>query len=735
MRAATKPKAILSQYIFCKVSMALCLCVLCSYDLRLPIYSLAVYFSFEEASQLLKREFTSFDLAVVVHELKNSILGSRVGNVYQLNPKTLLFKLHMPEKPIFWLIVEAGRRLHLTSYALEKPSKPPAFCMALRKHLRGCWLVDVEQYKFERVAVFYFKTKAGGLRLVLELFGDGNVILVDNGGKIVQALVYKRMRDRNIIRGETFVFAPSSGRNPLEVGGEEFAVGLRAFGDVEVVRAIVRLLSIGGLYAEEVLLRAGVDKAKSCSALGSAEVNAIFGCLQDLLSAVSCGRFEPSIVLDAEGWFVDVVPFRLKRYGEFQHRPYGSFNEALDEFYLHFSVVEGAAADLEVEALRREADRLRRILKGQEEALAKAESEVEANRRIGDAIYAHASELQMLLDRFLVGRESRGGWSSIVSEVLAEKKAGLKPSVFFEAFDPKGFLVHVCVDGLRFDLDLHFSLFENAGRFYEMSKRARQKLEGARAALKETRRRLMEAEAKIGEAEALGRAKPAEILEALAKRRIKRKEWFEKFRRFLSSEGFLVVAGRDAVSNEVLVKKYTEPNDIVFHADVVGAPFVVVKTSGKKPSEQTLREAAEFAAALSRGWREGLASVDVYWVRPDQLSKAGPSGEYVPHGAFAISGKRNWLRGMPLRLAVGFSVKDDGEIEFVGGPVDAVKAMAKAYAVIVPGDQSGREFFRLVLRVLADGAPKEMREKLLRASIEDVRSFIPYGKGRILEMR
>ncbi|MEM3666882.1 MAG: ribosome rescue protein RqcH [Candidatus Bathyarchaeia archaeon] len=682
----------------------------------------------------MKREFTSFDLAVVVRELKNSILGSRVGNVYQLNPKTLLFKLHRPEKPVFWLVLEAGRRLHLTSYALEKPLRPPAFCMALRKHLRGGWLVDVEQYRFERVAVFYFKTMAGGLRLVLELFGDGNFVLVDEGGRILQALVYKRMRDRNIIRGETFVFAPSSGRNPLEVGGEEFAVGLRGFGDVEVVRAIVRLLSIGGLYAEEVLLRAGVDKAKPCSALSSAEVNAIFGCLQDLLSAVSRGRFEPSIVLDADGGFVDVVPFRLRRYGEFQHRPYGSFNEALDEFYLRFSVVEEASADLEVEALRREADRLRRVLKGQEEALAKAESEVEANRRIGDAIYAHAGELQMLLDRFLVGGESGVGWSRIVSGVLAEKEAGLRPSVFFEAFDPKGFFVHVCVDGLRFGLDLHCSLFENAGRFYERSKRARQKLEGVRAALEETRRRLMEVEAKIGEAEALGRVKPVEALEALAKRRIKRKEWFEKFRWFLSSEGFLVVAGKDAVSNEVLVKKYAEPHDIVFHADVVGAPFVVVKTGGKRPSEQTLREAAEFAAALSRGWREGFASVDVYWVMPDQLSKAGPSGEYVPHGAFAISGKRNWLRGIPLRLAVGASAREDGEIEFMGGPVDAVRARARAYAVIVPGDQGGKEFFRLVLRVLAEKAPKMLREKLLGSSIEEIRNFIPYGRGRILEI-
>jgi len=282
-------------------------------------------------------------------------------------------------------------------------------------------------------------------------------------------------------------------------------------------------------------------------------------------------------------------------------------------------------------------------------------------------------------------------------------------------------------------LDLRRDLYANASRFYERGKRAKRRLKGAQTALEETRKKLEEAETRIKEAKALEKVKPVEALEEVAERKVKRKEWFEKFRWFVSSDGFLVVAGKDAVSNEVLVKKYTEDNDVVFHADVAGAPFVAIKTEGKKLSEQCLREAGEFAAAFSRGWREGFASIDVYWVKPDQLSKGGDSGEYVPRGAFVVRGKRNWMRGVPLKTAVGVIAEKNGEVRFLGGPVDSVKAKTNAYIVVMPGDLEGKSFLKSILKTLAMKLPKRFREKASKASVEEIREYIPYSKGRIFE--
>jgi predicted ribosome quality control (RQC) complex YloA/Tae2 family protein len=606
--------------------------------------------------------------------------------------------------------------------------------MALRKYLRNSRLTSLEQYEFERIVVLSFKTSAGVVRLVLELFGEGNVILVGEDGRILQALSYKRMRDRNILCGEVFVFPPSSGKNPSKIGKEEFRSILKGVGDVEVVRAVARFLGVGGVYAEEALLRAGVDKTKHCDALGEKEIDSISDGLRALLSRVQTRDLEPTIVLDESDSLLDVVPFKLKRYEGFRLQSYEGFNEALDEFYARVTAVEKALAGVEVDRLQREAERLKRIIADQEKVMAEAEAKADRDKRIGDTIYAYSGAFQALLDKFSVGKQMGKNWNAVVSEVLSEKKAGLKPSVFFESLDAKGLTANVCVEGLIFGLELQRSLFENAASFYERGKKARQKLEGARAALEDSRRKLAEVEKKMHKAEELEQVKPAEAMQELAKHKVKHKEWFEKFRWFVSSDGFLVVAGKDATSNEVLVKKYTEDKDVVFHADIVGAPFVVVKTEGKKPSEQCLREAGEFAAAFSRGWREGFGSVDVYWVRPEQLSKGGPSGESVAHGAFVVRGERNWMRGTPLRIAVGVAISDrESRARIGGGPVEAVRAKLNTYVVIVPGDVEGKELFNRVLTSLGRKLSRELRETVLNVSIEEIREFIPYGKGRILE--
>jgi predicted ribosome quality control (RQC) complex YloA/Tae2 family protein len=677
---------------------------------------------------LPKKEFTSFDIAVVVHELKETIADSRVNKVYQFNEKTLVLKLHKTDKPPLRLVMEAGRRLHLTAYALKPPSRPPAFCMALRKYLSGAWVDSVEQYEFERVVTVHFRTKTGVFKLVLEIFGEGNIILTGEKDEILQALVFKRMRDRDIVRNEVYQFPPAIGKNPFKVSRQELEDSLKGLGDVEIVRAMARFLGVGGFYAEEILLRADVDKTKLCSALSSAEVDAIFQALQSLLSAVSDFKTEPHIVLTEGGSFLDAVPFKLKRYEGLQVQPYGTFNEALDEFYLRATAAEKAGASVKVDKLTQEAYRLKRVIAEQEKALGEDEAKAERDKSIGDVIYAHTSEFQTLLNRFATAKQEGRDWNALVSEIMDAKGSGRAPEAFVESFDSRNLLANVCVDNMRFSLNLRRTLYENAAEYYTRGKKAKQKSAGAVAALEESRRKLAEIEKKIREAEA-AKTKPVEVMEELVKRKVKRKEWYEKFRWFTSSDGFLVVAGKDAVSNEVLVKKYAEAGEPVFHAEIAGAPFVVVKTESKAPSEQVLREAGELAAAFSRAWREGSGSTDVYWVNPSQLSKSGPSGEYVAHGAFAVSGKRNWIRGVPLQLAVG--VVGGEKFRFVGGPVEAVKAKTKAYVTLVPGEATGKEFLKRILQALAFQLPKEQRERVGKASIEQIREFVPYTKGRL----
>jgi predicted ribosome quality control (RQC) complex YloA/Tae2 family protein len=317
----------------------------------------------------------------------------------------------------------------------------------------------VEQPEFERVVTLSFETKTAKPRLVLELFGEGNIILTSEKDEILQALVFKRMRDRNILRGEFYVLPPSSGRNPFEVKNDELENALKNSGNVEVVRALARFLGVGGVYAEEILLRAGVEKTKHCNELTNSEINALHDSFQGLLSTVSGFKIEPGIVLSEDGSFLDVVPFRLKRFEAFKSQAYTSFNEALDEFYLRLTLAEKTAgAASKVDELNREAERLKRVISEQERALHEAEAKAERDKRIGDAIYAHSSELQALLDAFSNAKREGKEWNVIASEILAAKRSGKSQSLF-ESFDARNQALNLCADDLRFSMSLQRTLF------------------------------------------------------------------------------------------------------------------------------------------------------------------------------------------------------------------------------------------------------------------------------------
>ena len=668
----------------------------------------------------MKTGMSSFDVAALVPEVNRAVKGARIDNIYQTSHNTLLFKLRYRDQPPLHLIMEAGKRFHLTVYPLKRLRSPPGFCMALRKHLKNGRVAGLQQHEFERTVVVRVERKEGEFQLVLELFGDGNLILVSPQNVILQALVYRRMRDRNVWRGEAFQFAPPSGRNPLQLSLQDLAE-IKTLGDLEVVRALTKFLSIGGLYSEEILLRAQVDKGKPCRSLTEGELHRIFQHLSQMLSTVTAGETEPSVVLDGEGGWVDVTPIPLKKHNGLAWKRYETFNEALDEYYTKAGVEEGAAeATQEVE---RELAKQERILQRQQEALKDLRAKVEKNRRIGDLIYRHLQELQNLLKRVMEEKRAGKPWGEVTLNLLREKEEGRIPAVHFHSLKPERLLLNVAIEDVAFPLDLRRSVQASAARCYEGAKKAEKKIRGAEKALRETEARIRELRRQRDE-------RVRERPEAPPRRR--RRAWYEKFRWFRSSDGFLVIGGRDATTNEVLIKRHMEPHDQVLHADIHGAPFVLIKTTGKSPPETTVKEAAQLASSYSRAWREGLGAVDVYWVLPQQVSRSPPSGQYLRKGSFMISGTRNYVRNVPLRVAVG--IKEEEEyLLVVGGPPEAVANQASVSVEITQGRKNSGELAKQIRGLLAERAPENLRRRILRIPLEEIQGFIPPGGGAVAQ--
>ncbi len=227
---------------------------------------------------------------------------------------------------------------------------------------------------------------------------------------------------------------------------------------------------------------------------------------------------------------------------------------------------------------------------------------------------------------------------------------------------------------MKVSIDTKKSVEGNAAIYYEKSKKLKKKLKGAKEALQKSLRKLKDLKLKkIKEEE-------SELKEKEEEKTGYDKKWYHKFRWFVSSEGFLVVGGRDATSNEIVIKKHTGKDDLVFHTDMAGSPFFVVKSNNKKIGEKTIEEAADATVTFSKAWKLGMQTTSVFYVKPEQVSKKAQSGEYLQHGAFMIRGKTNYIENR-VNCAVGITEK--GEI--MAGPVEAIKKNCEKYAELEQG--------------------------------------------------
>jgi predicted ribosome quality control (RQC) complex YloA/Tae2 family protein len=661
---------------------------------------------------------TSFDIAALTLELIRALQGARINNIYQINSTTLLLKLRQSNNPTLNLLIEAGKRIHLTSYAIDKPLTPSPFCSALRKYLLNGLIQKIRQIEFERIISFDVKTKYGDFQLVIELFGKGNIILVNQQNQIVHALTYRRMRDRNIIRGEVFKLPPTAGLDPAKAS-IEYLKKLREIGQTEVVIGLTKLLALGGLYAEEVLLNSGIDKNMPCEQLEDEQISKILQEIAVICSKLSTGELNPGIVVDENGNWIDVIPFPLNIYKGKKFEAFSSFNEALDEYFTKISAEKTKILKAEKIMLwRREQER---ILRQQLEQLEELKKSSEINRKVGDLIFSHLHDLQTLISIVAAARRSGESLDQTSSRLLSDKEKGRIPAVYFERFSPERREFYVSLEGMVFPLDFGLSAQENAARFYEKAKKADQKMKGVLEAIEVTKSKLESLEKQQLEIKTQ--------MQKPVKKRVK--AWYEKFHWFYTSEGLLTIGGRDAATNEILIKRYMEPGDLVFHADFSGAPFVLLKTGGKQPSQISVSEAAQFEVSYSRAWRNALGSADVYWVRPEQISKSPPAGEYLRKGMFMIYGQRNYIRGVPLRLAIGIKKTDD-QLHVIGGPPSAIQSQTNIYIELVPVKRFSKKLAEEIRLKLAEKAGN-LRGQVLALPIEEFQPFIPAGGAEIVQ--
>ena len=656
------------------------------------------------------KSMSNVDIFTISNELNNLLSGARVDKSFQPTKDIVVMRFHVPRTGRIDLVMQCGSRIHTSQYPLENPTTPPTFPMLLRKRVKGAHVVSIKQHHFDRVVEIRVK-KDKFYTIIVELFDKGNIILLDDENNIILPLKRKRLSSRDISSKIEYSFPEERGINPINTNENEFK---ELFNDYEsdVVRTLARN-GLGSLYAEEIIKRANeiteLDKNTPNGELTEPQLDSLYIGFKKLFNNLTEGQIKPQIVKNDSK--EDVVALDLKKYESYEKTYFETFNEACDEFYS--KKVNTTIKNVKESAWNKKVNKFEKRLRLQEETLDNFYNTIEDSQHKGEVIYSNYATIENIVNVVNKARSNDYSFKDIGKTLKKAKKEGMEEAQIYESIDKLGVLT-LNIDNTTLNIDPKLTIPENAENYYEKAKKAKRKTKGAQIAIENTKKQLEKIKVKKDIA--------MENV-AVPKKRVKKNlKWYEKLRWFVSSDGHLVIGGRDANSNESVVKKYLEPNDIYLHADIHGASSTAIKLNGNELNDTLLKESGEFAASFSSAWSMGFTSQDVFWVHPEQVTKTPESGEFLPKGSFVIRGHRNYIRGARVKLAIGI-VDYEGK-RIMAGPIESLEAHCENYVVIKPGFTKKEAIAKKIIHKINE-------DDLL--SLDDIIRVLPSGKCDIDE--
>ncbi|MDY6769533.1 MAG: ribosome rescue protein RqcH, partial [Candidatus Nanohaloarchaea archaeon] len=468
---------------------------------------------------MTKSEISSADLVALEQELQ-VLEGARIDKFYQRGDE-LIVHIYKPGDQKYRLLLAPGKAF-LTRYKREMPQKPPGFCMFLRNQLGGATIRRVEQYDFDRILQLHTDEHV----LHVELFGEGNAVLVDKGGEIQASMRSGDFNGRDIYTGEDY--APPEPSTPPSDVDADF---LREEPDEDVVVVLARDAGLGGAYAEEVCARAGVDKNTAVEELSDAALGQVVDALHDLFAALDSGELAPQVYSaaeDGEQMPVAATPVPFETYSDADAEGFDSFSAALDTYFTEREKAEERRKRRQ--QYEEEKADLEHRLEQQERKLEGLQQAAEENQAKAELIYEHYRLVEDVLESIRAAREQHPD-EEIRERLESEQAEGVPEAEAIERLDFDNNEVVVDI-GREVRLEIDTSVEKNAEYYYEKASDAEDKLPGLKASLEETRQQLAELE-----------PEDVDVEDAFEDKEEKQREkkWYEKFRWFYSSDGYLVI--------------------------------------------------------------------------------------------------------------------------------------------------------------------------------------------------
>lgn len=645
-------------------------------------------------------ELSGIELRYLVNEIRNTVIkGYYVSNITAITRDSFLFKLHHSTEPDIILMVST-KGLWITRLKF-KQIEENVLISIIKTELERAKLESVEQINSERIITIKFKLMDGKTRIMVgEFFGQGNIILCDESMQILAILNPIEVRHRTLKAGFRYVHPPVRGIDVFTISVEQLrAMRSAAEKDLDILRWIGRNISLPKKFVEEIARKAGIAN-KKVAQLSDDDLEKMYNTIKILVTDVSSGKnHEPIIILGTDGKPQDALPIITDDATKLPVKRVDSYMDAVD-----------GALTRDILDLGRN---MQTIEMGKQIAI--LEHDLEEQNKAKEKVISKSFVIRNLANQ-LIKLSNRGVDSfndDLIKQLLATNSASTineKGMNFLEVVNER---VSIGYNNLPKVASLLYS------RAKEME-RGSASIEEAKAML-------------LTQIDKLRNQKDLIHSRIVIKQHVS-KEWYERYHWFITSDGLLAVGGRDSSSNSALVRKHLTEQDIVFHAEIYGSPFFILKNSaGISEIEKSLHQVAQATVSFSRGWKDGLSSADAYWVKADQIKKGAPTGQFLPKGSFVIEGKRNYVKGVEIRLALGIMQKNNNGYTLFCGPADAIKKRSLIYSILVPGGSDPANIAKKIKSefVRESGDDNELAGFIKSLSVDEFVRTIPYGKSKI----
>jgi len=523
-------------------------------------------------------------------------------------------KVHQPEDDEIVIVVRKFRNQHrvllsvnnnyqqvcITDKKRENPTKPPMFCMLLRKYLLGGKILEVKQHEFDRIIIFRIESrddlgKTTINNLVVELTGKhSNIMLVNTETNIIVDCI-KRVPEhvshvRQVLPNIPYSEQPMVKSNLFDIDFPEFMEEINKENkDQQIFKFLyTKYQGISPTIAREVLVRANLFEDIYFSELDHDQMYTLWQTIDWLRKLVTHHKFQPNIIYDGKNQSVDFSSILLKRFSGDAYKTVvkTSMSHAIESFYYQKS---------RENKYRQKSMNLRKVLSTRLNRLYKKMQKLKE-----DLYYAENSEIYKIKGELLIAN----------LHTLSKGMSETKVINYYEPDAPE----------ISIHLDLRLSPSENAQRYFK-------KYNKLKKALSEVKHQMIEAKHEIDylenvmtaidttiEAQNLDAIRDELVEQGYLKKRPK-KSGKKVSKRILpleykSTQGFRILVGRNNVENDYLTLKYASNSDTWLHTKIIPGSHVVVRAEGKEIPLETLEEAAKIAVWHSKARESENVPVD-----------------------------------------------------------------------------------------------------------------------------